>query len=609
MIRACKTRFLSCLLAAGVSIPSSLFAAERSVSVGLNANFEQYLAQSAHVGWSRIDIVWRDVNPSYGVWDWAFTDAQVNNARSWGQEILAVLHYPPLWVGGGPNANIAPLTTDAWAEFVRRAAQRYVGKVAAYEIWNEPDANSTDQLGIGWGRSVYEPPLYVDFLYTAAKEIRANAPGTIVAGPAARTRSDGVNGTRKREIWKQINSQWYPDGTGHQFLDVATMHNNAGDTESSRSMGERLVNENISFRNNRCPPCSVKPIWVTEYGFRSNRVGEAGQREKICNLTRIYTGRLESDLMSYTTRNIQRAFIFVQKDNNDSASVFRSDNSPKPVVTQYLQQFAFPVVQPPAVSSDFPNCATGARSPEEHFEIGEYAWEALDGLGLADPRAAIPHDFIEAEAFFDVSTRTFFALFTNAEGGLLEVSAFPATDYAARTGEASDWSLRWNVGETWIDVVGLRGAEPLGRQVIERVGEAMMGTKPEGCVRSTSSPSIEEMSTLGLRSPVAPLGFTLERAELSVTRLQGQCTERELEEEPELDLAWFFRAKDGRTVSAGTYRYEVQPLESHASESSVHWLSTGGLRHWVSMSTSRRQLVDRAMLVEVARSLDPGAIF
>jgi hypothetical protein len=132
-------------------------AAERPVSIGVNANFQQNYAQSAHLGWSRIDILWSIVNPSPGVWDFSFTDAQVNNAVGWGQQILAILHSVPQWAGGGATGDNPPLTTVDWAEYARQVALRYRGKIAAYEIWNEPDWKTK------WTRNIEQPPLYVDF--------------------------------------------------------------------------------------------------------------------------------------------------------------------------------------------------------------------------------------------------------------------------------------------------------------------------------------------------------------------------------------------------------------------------------------------------------------
>jgi hypothetical protein len=267
----------------------------RPVSIGVNANWEQNLALSAHLGWTRMDVPWNRVNPSNGVWDFAVTDSEVDYAVSQGQQILGILHYPPQWVGGGSNANIPPLTTAEWSEYVRRVAQRYRGKIAAYEIWNEPDEPSTSQMGIGWGRNIEEPPLYVDFVHAAAAQIRAQTPGTLVVAPVFESRNTGSGvDNRKRRILQQIQAAVYPDGPGYSFIDVVSVHNNAGDTEPSKTMGWRLNYENLAYVWNHCPSLKTSPIWVTEYGWKSNAVTESGQREKICNVTRIYTAALEA---------------------------------------------------------------------------------------------------------------------------------------------------------------------------------------------------------------------------------------------------------------------------------------------------------------------------
>ena len=415
--------FVSLLM---VTCGASLHAATRPVSIGVNANYEHYLARSANLGWSRIDIVWSFINPQPGVWDFSGTDAQINSANAAGQQVLGILHDPPQWVGGGVNANIPPLSTTQWSEFVRRVAQRYAGQIAAYEIWNEPDQKSTSKFGIGWGRSIEEPPLYVDFVHAAAVEIRTYAPGTLVVAPVFMSRNNAYGAdNRKKRILEQIQAANYSGSPGYSFIDVFSAHNNASSDEPSKTMGYRLYHENLAYIIGHAPSLRYAPVWVTEYGWRSNAVGESSQREKICNETKIYTGLLESSTTHLDQWDVRRGFIFLLKDPNSSASIFRSDGSPKLVVTQYLQKLAYPATQNPAYSGDYPSCS-GTSAPIMASGLSDQPQEdpaaSLAVLGLGDPRPALPEGYSELYSERSADGGTVDLAFENPAGDVISVS-------------------------------------------------------------------------------------------------------------------------------------------------------------------------------------------
>jgi hypothetical protein len=85
----------------------------------------------------RIPVAWKAVQPSSAQYfDWAATDTAVDRARAAGLRVLLVLSPPsPFWT--------ARTTVDptAFAAFAGAAASRYKGKVAEYQVWDEPNAN------------------------------------------------------------------------------------------------------------------------------------------------------------------------------------------------------------------------------------------------------------------------------------------------------------------------------------------------------------------------------------------------------------------------------------------------------------------------------------
>ena len=66
---------------------------------------------------------------------------------------------------------------NAWYDFVKNIANRYKGKITAWEIWNEED------LSYFWKGSVEQYVELIKYAYTALKEVDEN--NTVVMGGLA----------------------------------------------------------------------------------------------------------------------------------------------------------------------------------------------------------------------------------------------------------------------------------------------------------------------------------------------------------------------------------------------------------------------------------------
>ena len=92
---------------------------------------------------------WFIVEPEKGQFDWRWSDAIVERNREAGIRMLGILGSPPVWAADSAivpthkNADMSarrkPADPDDWERYVRAVAERYRGKVAAWEIWNEVD--------------------------------------------------------------------------------------------------------------------------------------------------------------------------------------------------------------------------------------------------------------------------------------------------------------------------------------------------------------------------------------------------------------------------------------------------------------------------------------
>jgi len=111
------------------------------------------LARDGGYKWIRQDFAWNDIeisgkgiytdtrNPGMVVNAWDKYDFIVDEANKYGMQIMARLDSPPVWARmpgddvqqytkGPPNNN------DDFGDFAAAVAQRYVGKVSYFQIWN-----------------------------------------------------------------------------------------------------------------------------------------------------------------------------------------------------------------------------------------------------------------------------------------------------------------------------------------------------------------------------------------------------------------------------------------------------------------------------------------
>jgi VCBS repeat-containing protein len=125
----------------------------------------------------RIMVPWAGVEPTKDVYVWSTVDYIVNAAYQRNMGVVAVLNSTPSWVAtpGQPAYAGAPTDIAQYAEFVGLVAQRYAGKVTAYEIYNEPNTY------VFWAPQP-DAAAYTALLKAAYVAIKAADPNATVLG-------------------------------------------------------------------------------------------------------------------------------------------------------------------------------------------------------------------------------------------------------------------------------------------------------------------------------------------------------------------------------------------------------------------------------------------
>ncbi|HEY6066353.1 MAG TPA: hypothetical protein VIY96_09370, partial [Thermoanaerobaculia bacterium] len=333
------------LFALSLLLSSEAALAARPVVIGTNDGGP--MSRAANVGWARVSVYWSFIEPAPGQWTWTHADSVVDEARAAGQQVLYILSGAPAWACGGcANGATPPSDVELWKTYVRQVATHMKGRVAGYEIWNEPDLTGNPGFGVGWDADVNASPRYVDYLVEAARIIRSIDPAARIVGPAL---SGGWN-VRTLQILSQIESTDFPDGNASSFLDVFSVHANAHDDWTAADAADRLYWNKLYPLQQSNPKNAGKPIWVTEFGWSSDVIGEEAQRDRIRDFLIGMTGE-NARLAPF---RITHAFIYVLGRGCETGqSIHRCDSTPKLAVTDYLRTLPFPAVQtvvPPFVA-------------------------------------------------------------------------------------------------------------------------------------------------------------------------------------------------------------------------------------------------------------------
>jgi len=128
------------------------------------------------VRWLRLDVPWAAIEARRGHDVWVNVDRVVATARARRMSVMIVLAYTPAWARRGGSDITPPTRAADFGAFAGRAAAHFRGRVAAYEIWNEPNISDA------WAPRP-NPAGYVGLLRAAYPRIKAADPSaTVVAG-------------------------------------------------------------------------------------------------------------------------------------------------------------------------------------------------------------------------------------------------------------------------------------------------------------------------------------------------------------------------------------------------------------------------------------------
>ena len=283
----------------------------------------------------RLLVPWAAIEPTPGAYDWSMVDKTVNAVAAQRMSILATLNSPPGWavVPGQPAIAGRPASPAAFGLFAGKVAEHFRGKVAAYEIWNEPN-------GSAFFAPAPDPAGYAELLKAAYPSIKAVAPSAVVV--AAGLGSVVDYSTLAMDPVKFVVGM-YAAGAKNSF-DALAYHPYQYTMKFSETRHpDAPLNQLAGIREAMLANGDgEKKIWATEYGEPSSEVGEKAQAEYLDDMlakwrTLPYTG----PVYVYTMRDRNSE----SREPDDTLGIFRSDGTAKPaerVVTSYVGMRGIP---------------------------------------------------------------------------------------------------------------------------------------------------------------------------------------------------------------------------------------------------------------------------
>ncbi|MEM8532899.1 MAG: cellulase family glycosylhydrolase [Chloroflexota bacterium] len=240
------------------------------------------LSKNAGVYWIRQQIRWMDLHDRSGQIFWGELDQIVADADSEGVNLLFSVVASPSWAtANGRNGLPSPEHFDDFNYFMGEMAERYEGRVQAYQIWNEQN--------LAWenGGRVASADLYMDVLVGASQAIKAADPDAlVVAGGPASTETNRADIALSDITFAR---QMFADPRFREHVDIMSVHP-GGASNPPRTMWPDNPGPGPNFVTSRefyfrrvediravmvQQGLSDMNIWITEFGWatRNNTPG------------------------------------------------------------------------------------------------------------------------------------------------------------------------------------------------------------------------------------------------------------------------------------------------------------------------------------------------
>lgn len=204
----------------------------------------------SHSNVARISLLWSDVEPRQGEWDWDWYDKVYRAALAAGSRPLFTVLAAPCWTRPDTPCKQGSYRPDNnhlifYARFLQQAARRYP-QALGFEVWNEPNMNRF------WGDD-YSTTNFLKMAEVADGAVHGVNPAFKVIGPSLAPIND----------WQSYYRRLLRNGLA-SHVDALAVHVYPKQAPVTREALAQF-DEMVAIRNEFPPPRD--PLWVTETGL------------------------------------------------------------------------------------------------------------------------------------------------------------------------------------------------------------------------------------------------------------------------------------------------------------------------------------------------------
>jgi hypothetical protein len=258
------TRFRAALIAllATLAVAPSAHAASPGVNVNgvpTAQNVDDIISSGSQ--YARFFVLWSDVEATRGTFDRLLVSTyhdQFSRLNAAGVKPVVVVMGAPSWANGSSDRFVPPTHPSEYGAFVGTLAASLRGTVGAYEIWNEPDAETFWHAGIDVAR-------YTALLKAAYPAIKAADPAAkVIAGPTTGNNYAWVDGLYTNGAKGSFDAVAVHTDTACLDRGPDFFYRENGEIGQFSFLGYKTVHQVMASHGD-----GDTPIWMTELGCSS----------------------------------------------------------------------------------------------------------------------------------------------------------------------------------------------------------------------------------------------------------------------------------------------------------------------------------------------------
>ncbi len=367
---------------------------ESTTVAGIRRDLETL--RQAGARYYRFAIGWDGVETAPGEYAWGYWDELIRLAPEYGVTLLPYVCYTPAWLSADPHDywRRPPADPEAFGAFMYAIASRYRGKVASWELWNEPDIENY------WLGSAAE---FAALVRAGARQVRrADPKALVVLGGMAKARSPFLEELLREQRLGEV-------------LDVVNVHGylETWDPQPAEDYPQRLQ----AVRDLLDETAPGLDLWLAEFGYSDYRQTPAQVSEWVdavhtyehtpayqaVALWKHHVLAAASEDLSLTTwyrlHDLPAAEGVIGDDNNKHLGLLDTDGRPKPAFfafRHYNRLFDHPFRRLPTVlrgAADGAERGLCVRGERRQLDRRRLAAQPSPGGGRRPlrPRRRSPH--------------------------------------------------------------------------------------------------------------------------------------------------------------------------------------------------------------------------